>query len=270
MHIFGASDKYCAYVKQALCIRLDRAQQGVASRTWLSFSPVKPRAPNAQRALENLNMGPARPGSNYPYVLSRCPIMMMIIMMMIINTCLSALLSRAPTTPVDPVHKPKHGGYCYSTNTPQLGRPARPGLIIPRRCVQWRTRDSRPDPRSSLPAVGQLNRGPAPLDAVAVRSRWRAAGLAKVFCIKKGPKKKKQRWSRDCSYSYSLTHPSFSVRSTVTIPPTLPSIFTPSNSAPSPESEPSVAQYPCHTPAFPMASPSTRAEAIRKAGVWHG
>ncbi|KAK1980722.1 hypothetical protein LZ30DRAFT_689723 [Colletotrichum cereale] len=53
----------------ALCIRLDRSQQGVVPRTCLSARPVKPRPPQAQGPPRGHPMGPGAyrgPGPNYP------------------------------------------------------------------------------------------------------------------------------------------------------------------------------------------------------------
>ncbi|KAK2028008.1 hypothetical protein LX32DRAFT_591567 [Colletotrichum zoysiae] len=53
----------------ALCIRLDRSQQGVVPRTCLSARPVKPRPPQAQGPLRSHPMGPGAhrgPGPNFP------------------------------------------------------------------------------------------------------------------------------------------------------------------------------------------------------------
>ncbi|KAK2004446.1 hypothetical protein LX36DRAFT_677014 [Colletotrichum falcatum] len=53
----------------ALCIRLDRSQQGVVPRTCLSARPVKPRPPQAQGPPRGHPMGPGAPrspGTNSP------------------------------------------------------------------------------------------------------------------------------------------------------------------------------------------------------------
>ncbi|KZL76347.1 variant SH3 domain-containing protein [Colletotrichum tofieldiae] len=53
----------------ALCIRLDRSQQGVVPRTCLSTRAVKPRPPQAQEPPRGHPMGPGAPrgpGPNYP------------------------------------------------------------------------------------------------------------------------------------------------------------------------------------------------------------
>ncbi|KDN65431.1 putative variant SH3 domain-containing protein [Colletotrichum sublineola] len=53
----------------ALCIRLDRSQQGVVPRTCLSARPVKPRPPQAQGPPRGHPMGPGAPrgpGPNFP------------------------------------------------------------------------------------------------------------------------------------------------------------------------------------------------------------
>ncbi|TID07037.1 hypothetical protein CH35J_000224 [Colletotrichum higginsianum] len=53
----------------ALCIRLDRSQQGVVPRTCLSTRPVKPRPPQAQGPPRGPPMGPGAsrgPGPNFP------------------------------------------------------------------------------------------------------------------------------------------------------------------------------------------------------------
>lgn len=66
--------------QQALCIRLDRSQQGVAPRTCLSTRPVKPRsngpprgppAPGMPRSPEQRSISPSGLGS--PKSLSRPP-----------------------------------------------------------------------------------------------------------------------------------------------------------------------------------------------------